>query len=236
MKLHMQSIHPHRQMSEAFITAAFLLMSGGLQDAYTYINRGQVFANGQTGNVVLFSMHLIEGDWLQALRYLIPISAYAMGIVAAEQIHSRITGGRLIHWRQVVVLVEITLLAIVGFIPHELDMLANAMVSLSCAMQVEAFRKVTGHAYASTMCVGNMRSGMEALYKGIHNKDDKLLRKGIRYWQVIGMFAVGAGVGSFFIIRIGAHAIWGSCILLAISFCLMLIREEEELTDHAHLE
>ena len=33
------------QMSEALLTAAFLSMSGGLQDAYTYIARGEVFAN-----------------------------------------------------------------------------------------------------------------------------------------------------------------------------------------------
>ena len=38
--------HKHRgQMSEALLTAAFLSLSGGLQDAYTYIARGEVFAN-----------------------------------------------------------------------------------------------------------------------------------------------------------------------------------------------
>ena len=38
----------HRQMSESLLTAAFLSVSGGLQDAYTYISRGKVFANAQT--------------------------------------------------------------------------------------------------------------------------------------------------------------------------------------------
>ena len=37
------------------------------------------------------------------------------------------------------------------------------MVSFSCAMQVQAFRKVNGFAYASTMCIGNLRSGTDAL-------------------------------------------------------------------------
>mgnify|MGYP000124712744 CR=1 FL=1 len=41
------------QMSEAFCTAMFLSLSGGLQDAYTYLFRGKVFANAQTGNIVL---------------------------------------------------------------------------------------------------------------------------------------------------------------------------------------
>ena len=52
---------PHGQMSEAFLTAAFLSMSGGLQDAYTYIARGNVFANAQTGNIVLLSQSAFEG-------------------------------------------------------------------------------------------------------------------------------------------------------------------------------
>ena len=50
--------YPHRQMSESFITAAFLSVSGGLQDAYTYIFRGKVFANAQTGNIVLLGQNL----------------------------------------------------------------------------------------------------------------------------------------------------------------------------------
>ena len=45
----------HGQMSESFLTAVFLSLSGGLQDAYTYLFRGKVFANAQTGNIVLLS-------------------------------------------------------------------------------------------------------------------------------------------------------------------------------------
>ena len=44
-----------KQMSEAFINSAFLALSGGFQDAYTYNTRNEVFSNAQTGNVVLMS-------------------------------------------------------------------------------------------------------------------------------------------------------------------------------------
>ena len=51
----------HRgQMSESFLTAVFLSLSGGLQDAYTYLFRGKVFANAQTGNIVLLSAALLR--------------------------------------------------------------------------------------------------------------------------------------------------------------------------------
>ena len=36
----------HGQMSESLLTASFIILSGGFQDAYTYISRGQVFAAG----------------------------------------------------------------------------------------------------------------------------------------------------------------------------------------------
>ena len=68
------------QMSEAYITAAFLTLSGGFQDAYTYCVRGKVFANAQTGNIVLFGIHLFQEEWGKAARYLIPVCAFTAGI------------------------------------------------------------------------------------------------------------------------------------------------------------
>ena len=64
----MPSLKPHVQMSEAFITALFLSVSGGLQDVYTYLYRGKVFANAQTGNIVLMAVKLFAGEWGEALR------------------------------------------------------------------------------------------------------------------------------------------------------------------------
>lgn len=69
----------HGQMSEAFSTMVFLTLSGGLQDAYTYCVRGQVFANAQTGNIVLMSQRAFAGDLAGVLRYLIPLLAFGAG-------------------------------------------------------------------------------------------------------------------------------------------------------------
>ena len=43
------------QMSETVLIGSLLALAGGFLDAYTYICRGGVFANAQTGNIVLFS-------------------------------------------------------------------------------------------------------------------------------------------------------------------------------------
>ena len=93
----MPSLKHHGQMSEAFITALFLSVSGGLQDVYTYLFRGKVFANAQTGNIVLMSVHAFAGEWGEALRYLVPLCAFALGIFAAEFIR-RCSGSTGVSW------------------------------------------------------------------------------------------------------------------------------------------
>ena len=218
----------HGQMSESFVTAMFLSLSGGLQDAYTYFFRGKVYANAQTGNIVLLSQHLFTGDFLTALHYLIPLVAFASGILAAELFREHFQSLKALHWRQMIVLAEILLLFSVGFFPQELNLLANAIVSFSCAMQVQTFRKVNGYAYASTMCIGNMRSGMEALAVWIVKHDPKALRKVFHYLGIIFLFGVGAGLGWVAVEHFATRAIWWSCLLLVICFALMFIREDLE--------
>ena len=110
----MPSLKPHGQMSEAFITALFLSVSGGLQDVYTYLYRGKVFANAQTGNIVLMAVKLFAGEWGEALHYLMPLCAFALGIFVAEFIRLKLKRMQWLHWRQLVVLFEILLLFVVG--------------------------------------------------------------------------------------------------------------------------
>ena len=216
----------HGQMSESLLTASFIILSGGLQDAYTYLCRGKVFANAQTGNIVLFSAHLFEGEWALSASYLVPLLAFMLGVFVAECVHRRYKSMEKVHWRQLIILAEIVLLFLVGFLPQSVNTLANALVSFVCAMQVQTFRKVRGHAYASTMCIGNMRSGTDALCAYFHTHDKKILQKSLTYFAVIGIFAVGAGFGALLTKYCAEHGIWVSCVLLAVSFLIMFIREE----------
>ena len=224
----MPSLKPHGQMSEAFITALFLSVSGGLQDVYTYLYRGKVFANAQTGNIVLMAVKLFAGEWGEALRYLMPLCAFALGIFVAEFIRLKLKRMQWLHWRQLVVLFEILLLFVVGFLPQELNLLANSLVSFSCAMQVQAFRKVNGYAFASTMCIGDLRSGVEAFCIWRKSHEPHAKDRMVRYFGIIFLFALGAGLGSKSAAQLGGRAIWLSCCFLLVSFTLMFIREELE--------
>ena len=204
--------YPH-PAAERLFPVALLTLSGGLQDAYTYLRRGKVFANAQTGNIVLLGQSLFDGDWGRAARYLLPVLAFALGVAAAEAIRVRRP-----RWQRRVLLWEILLLFLVGFIPHSLDQLANALVSFSCAMQVQAFRKVEGFVFASTMCIGNLRSGMESLCAFLRTGDHQERRKARLYFFLIFLFALGAEAGSLAAELLDLPAIWLSCVLLAVGF------------------
>ena len=218
----------HGQMSESLLTASFIILSGGLQDAYTYCCRDKVFANAQTGNIVLMSTHLFAGDWAGVFRYFVPLISFMAGIFVAECVHRRYKCMEKVHWRQLIILAEIVLLFFVGFLPQEVNTFANALVSFVCAMQVQTFRKVNGYAFASTMCIGNMRSGTEALCAYFHTHEPEALRNALTYFGVIGLFAIGAGLGALLSAHMAERGIWVSCVLLAVSFFIMFIREEEK--------
>ena len=211
------------QMSEAFLTSIFLAVSGGFQDAYTYNTREEVFSNAQTGNVVLMSQNFMVGRWMDGLRYLFPLLAFAFGVFFAERIQGRFKYAKRLHWRQGILGAEIIILFIVGFIPQRGNMIATVLVSFACAMQVQSFRKVNGFSYASTMCIGNLRSGTAALSFYLRERRPEQLRQAMYYLGIIVLFAIGAGIGGNLSANYGIHMIWVSCGLLIVSFLLMFL-------------
>ena len=174
----------HLQMSESFFLTAILAIVGGFLDSYSYLMRGHVFANAQTGNIVLFGVNLQKRDFTQAFYYFVPI--------------------------------------LVGFIPlGQYDVVANVLISFVCSMQVETFRRVHGHPFASTMCTGNLRSGTEALCQYFKTGDKTLKQKSLRYYGIITFFIIGAVIGGFLTGRAGGSSIFICSILLAIATILM---------------
>ena len=214
------------QPSESMLTISFLSLSGGLQDAYTYIERAGVFANAQTGNIVLLSANILEGNRGKILHYLIPLIFFSLGVMAAEMIRTHFREDGRLSWQQAVLVCEICLLFTVGLLPSGITVLANAIVSFACAMQVQTFRKIEGCSFSSTMCIGDLRSGVEALYSWHSTKNREALRKAVRYFGVILFFAAGAGIGAFGVPYLGVHTIWASCALLTICFILMFFRRD----------
>ena len=203
-----------KQISESLPIMILLTLSGGFMDAYSYLCRGEVFANAQTGNILLFGVNLSMGHWSKALQYVCPVLAFAIGIAAAEFVRRKFTNRKHVHWRQIIVFCEAVRLFGVMFIPQELNLLANSLTSLACGAQVESFRKIQGNGMATTMCIGNLRSGTDAL-------------SAFLFFGIIAIFTIGAIMGNVSVRLFSEKAILVSSILLITAFSIMLINKED---------
>ena len=213
------------QMSESLLVGMLLALAGGFMDAYTYLIRGKVFANAQTGNIVLLGIHLMNAEWYQALYYLVPILSFIVGVLVVLMIRSKMKE-RWLHWRQTVLVLEITFMLIVMFLPQQCNMAANVLVSFTCAMQVECFRKIRGVTCATTMCTGNLRSGTELLWKYHKKGDVDLKQRGLKYYIVDLIFVAGAMMGALLTHIFAERAMFTVVILLSIAFVAMFLEED----------
>ena len=212
-----------RQISESVKLGIILSLSGGLMDAYSYIERGKVFANAQTGNMLLLGVNIAEGQYSLIVHYLFPILAFTLGIALSEWIHMKQTK---LHWRQIAVVMEAVILIGVSFIPLNMNLLANSLTSLACGIQVESFRKIHGNMVATTMCIGNLRSGTENICLFFQTGEVKHLKKVLLYFGIIICFIIGAILGNVFIKLWHQKAILCSSLLLLIAFVMMFFNEE----------
>ena len=194
---------------------------GGFLEAYTYVTRDGVFANAQTGNIARMGLNLAQGNILLTLRYLIPVIAFMAGVTLSLQLR------RLRQdWERVILLLEIALLFLVGLIPTgSLNMLATVTVSFVCALQVESFRKFGEHAFASTMCTGNLRIATEHLNRYFADKSRTELNTALQYYGIDLVFACAVLVGYWVTSAFGVRAVWFSLLIPAA--LLILLRREE---------
>ena len=209
-----------KRSPESFSVAAMLALTGGFLEAYTFLCRDGVFANAQTGNVALLAISLVNGEFLKAVRYLIPILAFVAGVSVAIWMCRRPPKSAAFGWRHGAVLLEILLVAAVGCIPAGRvgNMIANVMVSFVCAVQAESFRTVLGTPFASIMCTANLRSATEYLHQFFADKEKTVLQKSLQYFGIDGIFLCGAALGAVATKFCGTYAALCGCLLLGLVF------------------
>lgn len=219
-----------RQMSESLRLGVLLAIVGGFLEAYTFFCRGGVFANCQTGNLVMFALSAADGNGADMILYLIPVIAFIVGIFLAEWVKQIFRLYEKLHWRQIIILFEIFCLAVTAFIPEgNLDVIVTTVIAFVCSMQVESFRKVRGNAFATTMCTGNLRSASENLYHWIAGGDKEAKKKGQHYLTIVGSFMIGAVVGAALTHIFAEKAVLFCCIILFVTFMLMFYGTRQEM-------
>lgn len=216
-----------KQMSESIELGVILALAGGFMDAYSYLFRDRVFANAQTGNILLMGINLSEGNLQVALRYLFPVMSFALGIALADFVRLKSKEKNHLHWRQATVLCEAIALFLVGFISKDLNLLANSITSFACGIQVETVRKIQGNGIATTMCIGNLRSATQNImeYHFTRNKEQGI--KGLLYLFIILCFVIGAVLGNLCVKFFAQKAILICSGIVMIAFAMMFFETDK---------
>jgi uncharacterized membrane protein YoaK (UPF0700 family) len=217
-----------KNSSESYLVAALLSVTGGFLDAYTFISRDGVFANAQTGNFARLAIYLAEGNWERVLRYFIPIFFFVIGVSVAMWISRRACASRFLCWQHYTILLEIALLFAASWVPYgkTSNIYANLLVSFTCAIQAESFRKVLGTPFASTMCTGNLRNASEYLNQFFVEKEKGFLKKSIQYFGIDVLFVIGAVIGTVITKALQIRATLCCCVMLGAVF-LVIPRKEK---------
>ncbi|ALP37485.1 hypothetical protein ASL14_16110 [Paenibacillus sp. IHB B 3084] len=221
-------IHLHQVTSESLRLGALLSLVGGFLDTYTFVGRDGVFANAQTGNIVLLAVKAIQGNWGQALAHIPPLIAFSLGVFIAEGIKRKSTHRLTPDWARAILLLEIFIFFIVGLIPQGVpNTVVTVIVSFVASVQMTSFRKLIDAPYTSTVSTGNLRSATEAVYIAITTKDTNAAIRAMRYGVILITFLVGAFLGGFLTLAIGDKAIWGAVVALIFSFILFTEKEHK---------
>lgn len=198
----------HNLTSESVELGILLAIVGGFLDAYTFVGRGGVFANAQTGNVVFVGVEAATGQWGQTLLHVFPILVFIAGVIVAEMIKKPSMRLFIPDYERTVLILEIAVLFIIGFIPYSVpDIFVTVAVSFVASVQVSSFRKLVDSPYSTTMITGNLRSATQEAYIAFTKKDrESALRDG-SYFTVILSFLFGAIFGALLTLFVGVKAV-----------------------------
>ena len=214
--------------SESVELGILLAIVGGFLDAYTFVGRGGVFANAQTGNVVLMGIEAATGEWGKAVLHAVPILAFVIGVIVAEIIKKPSVRLFVQDAERAILILEIAVLFIVGLIPYTSpNIIVTVAISFVSAVQVSSFRKLVGSTYNTTMITGNLRSAIHEVYAAVTKKDRESALQAVRFSAINLSFLTGAISGGLLTSFIGAKAVWIAVIVLVCSVILFSVDEHK---------
>ncbi len=161
-------------------------------DGWVYLSHGHVFANAQTGNVVLLAIALSTGNIDEALRHVTSLVAFIVGLFLSS------TAGDVLkrygrNSRTVRLLAECGLLVVLALTAERLsDAIVTAAVGFIAAVQITSLSRFGDLSFNTGMTTGNLRSAVTAFVEAMSGPDGTEWFKATAFGSVCLAFACGA--------------------------------------------
>ena len=204
-----------------------MIFVGGALGAFSYIERGGVFCNAQTLNLLLVGVNVGKGELLGALYYVVPIAAYFVGIILSELLPKPVRRMKLIRWDTLLVGIEMVAVVALALIPDSVPyQVSHVILNVITAMQYNTFRQAEGEVMSTTFCTFHMRQTGEAMARwarGSKSKDWKW--KTLSHLAMLASFAAGGVAFGALCTYFGGRAILVTLVPLVCVFVYLLVAD-----------
>jgi uncharacterized membrane protein YoaK (UPF0700 family) len=206
--------------------AVLLAVAGGFLDAFTYVAHGGVFANAQTGNVVLLGVFAAQGEWAAALRHIPPLLAFAAGVFTAETLRHPRVDPAVRRPLRVALAAEVVVLVVIGALPRDFDhTVIVLLVAYVAALQNSTFGTLRSWAVNTTMTTGNLRTATRAFYRAVFLREQGAAAQAGAFGAVCLAFLVGAGFGALVTVHWDNASAWVVAGLLVVGLLMFVVDE-----------
>ena len=211
-----------RTSTAATIGACLLTAAGGAMDAWVYLAHGHLFANAQTGNVVLFAIHAATGGLSKAAHFLPSIAAFVAGLLL-----SRLSGAWLkrtgLNSRNVRLSAECAVLLILAIaVGHLPNSVVTAWVGFTAAVQITSLSHIGSADFNTGMTTGNLRGAVSAAVAAWLDPSSKADRdKAVILAWICLAFLAGALLGGVVTQQFGDATVFVIAALVACTVAVM---------------
>lgn len=208
---------------ENIILGAVLCFAGGAMDGYSYCVQGGILVAAQTGNLLLLTLHIVEGSFKMSLGYIVSVICFIVAAFMSRLIQEKFFWNDTVRWQRCLLLIEFFVFLVVGFWDERIQPIyVIAVLSFLTTMQYCTFRSFgEGAPFATVFCTGNIRSLMDNVYEGLVNKNQISKKRASGYGIMLLCFVTGAACGSLLSKAVGNHAIWLACVAILIAWLLL---------------
>jgi uncharacterized membrane protein YoaK (UPF0700 family) len=213
--------------------ALVLMATTGFVDAYTFVERGGVFANAQTGNVILGAIAVSTGSWLQAFQHLASILVFSVGVLVATHLRATTPHHELRRPGLVALTLYAVMLGAAAFVPSTArPLIVVVPITLAAGLMFALFRRVDEFTYAPMLTTGNLTRWLEAGHAHLYHPSPTSRHTFNVFFALTMCFVAGALAGALVTDAVGppASAFPASAVLLT---TLLVARGERRASEQA---